>query len=175
MLLQDYQDEWPAQFQQIREVLQEVLAAHCQSIEHIGSTSVPGLAAKPIIDIDIVYKNPTDFAGIKSALEKLGYYHNGNQGIKDRAVFKRNNGEKHPVLDQIPHHLYACPSTSEELNRHLLFRNYLRKNPAARAQYQALKHQIATTAGQDRKRYAQLKEEQARSMIESLLTLAQEI
>lgn len=169
MLLQDYQDEWPAQFQQIRGILQEVLAAHCQSIEHIGSTSVPGLAAKPIIDIDIVYQYPNDFAGIKPALEKLAYYHNGNQGIKDREVFKRNKGAEHPILDQIPHHLYACPSTSEELNRHLLFRDYLRKNPAASAQYQQLKYQIAAEARQDRKLYAQLKEKQARSMIESFL------
>lgn len=169
MLIQDYQDDWPVQFQQIQEILQEVLGAHSQSIEHIGSTSVPGLAAKPIIDIDIVYKNPSDFTGIKPVLEKLGYYHNGNQGIKDREVFKRNKGEEHPVLDRIQHHLYACPSTSEELNRHLLFRDYLRKNPAASAQYQQLKYQIAAEAEQDRKRYAQLKEEQARSMIESFL------
>lgn len=174
MLIQVYQASWPIQFQQIADVLSTAMSPHYKNIAHVGSTAVPGLAAKPIIDIDIIYENPADFIAIRSALENLGYYHNGDQGIKDREVFKRQPGAQHLVLDQIRHHLYACPLKSLELNRHLLFRDFLRENPAARKEYQALKFQIAETAGQDRKRYAHLKEEQARELIESFLTLARE-
>ncbi|GAB5554264.1 MAG: GrpB family protein [Saprospiraceae bacterium] len=174
MLIQGYQDYWPAQFQQISAILQAAMMPNDIRIEHIGSTAVPGLAAKPIIDIDIVLEGSIHFVDIKSSLETIGYFHNGDQGIQDREVFKRRSSELHPILDQIPHHLYVCPVTSQELKRHLLFRDYLRKNTKARDQYQQLKFKIAQFALQDRKRYAQLKEQMARSMIESFLTLAEE-
>ncbi|MEM6380375.1 MAG: GrpB family protein [Bacteroidota bacterium] len=173
MLIQTYQANWPQQFQQIADVLRIALQSHYQEIEHVGSTAVPGLAAKPIIDIDIVFTTQKDFLNIKDALEQLGYYHNGDQGIPDRAVFKRVQNSKHPILDQIVHHLYACPEDSAELKRHLLFRDYLRVNPEARAAYEQLKYEIAELANQDRKQYAQIKERKARPMIESFLNLAQ--
>lgn len=169
MLIQEYQEDWPAQFQQISNILQATLMPNEVRIEHIGSTAVPGLAAKPIIDIDMIYEDSIHFVDIKSSLETIGYFHNGDQGIPDREVFKRRSSELHPVLDQIPHHLYICPITSQELKRHLLFRDYLRKNSKARDQYQQLKLQIARVALQDRKRYAQLKEQMARAMIESFI------
>lgn len=172
MLIQCYQATWESQFKQIREILEAALGGAQQSIEHIGSTAVPGLAAKPIIDIDIVYKNVVDFSIIKDRLEAIGYYHNGDQGITDRAVFKRRGTSTQVVLDQIKHHLYACSSSSKELQRHLQLRDYLRQNVEARNQYQQLKYSIAEEAEQDRKRYAQLKEIKARSLIESFLSLA---
>lgn len=172
MLIQNYQTKWPQQFQQIAEILREALGPHHKNIEHIGSTAVPGLAAKPIIDIDIVYINVADFSNIKLALESLGYFHNGDQGILDRAVFKRLPNAHHPILDQITHHLYACSVESPELKRHLLFRDYLKQTPTAKAAYEALKFELAEAAEQDRKRYAKLKEAQAKSMVESFLHLA---
>lgn len=172
MLIQAYQDRWPHQFQEIADILIEALQPYHLNIEHIGSTAVPGLAAKPIIDMDIVYKTEQDFWHIKHALEQLGYYHNGNQGIPDRAVFKRILNSNHPILDQIPHHLYACPEESLELKRHLLFRDYLRLHPEARAAYEQLKFEIAELATQDRKAYAKLKESKARPMIESFINWA---
>ncbi len=71
------------------------------TIEHVGSTSVPNLDAKPIIDIDIVFTESKTLPMIKAALEAIGYYHNGNQGIEDREVFKRNGKLNHSSLDTI--------------------------------------------------------------------------
>ncbi|MEL7160266.1 MAG: GrpB family protein, partial [Bacteroidota bacterium] len=80
----------------------------------------------------------------------------------------------HPVLDDLQHHLYVCHQDSPELRRHLLFRDYLRKHIWARVEYGELKLRIAITAGQDRKRYARLKEAEARKFIEDVLAMAAE-
>ncbi|MEJ8842633.1 GrpB family protein [Lacibacter sp. H375] len=167
MLIQDYIATWAFNFQAIKTILAEALSDVLVLIEHIGSTAVPGLAAKPIIDIDIIFENNTDFNTIKNRLESIGYYHNGNQGIMNRDVFKRaNESTKHTVLDSVTHHLYVCPAHSEELKRHLLFRNYLRTNEDARNEYQQLKLSLAQEVDHNQKLYAQLKEEKARPFIE---------
>ena len=106
MLIQEYNSQWPADFQRIKTILSDALTGIPVSIEHIGSTAVPGLAAKPIIDIDIVLEDRNDFESIKERLAQIGYYHNGDQGIADREVFKRTGAlTLHNVLDRIAHHL----------------------------------------------------------------------
>ncbi len=170
MLIEQYNESWPEDFTAICKILNEALLDLNITFEHIGSTSIPGLAAKPIIDIDIVYNLPDEFEKIRSELEKIGYYHNGNQGIVDREVFKRNNtANKYQVLDSIAHHLYVCPVNSKELQRHILFRDHLLKNEAARNQYQTMKYKIAEAAEQDRKKYALLKEIKTSSFINSIM------
>lgn len=172
MLIQPYKESWPNDFLAICLVIKNALVDIKISIEHIGSTSIPGLAAKPIIDIDIVYYWPDDFEIIKSRLEKIGYYHNGNQGIPGREVFKRaNTTTENKVLDSIAHHLYVCPSHSEELQKHILFRDHLLKDEAARTQYQTMKCEIAEEANQDWKKYAQLKEVKTTAFINSILKM----
>jgi GrpB-like predicted nucleotidyltransferase (UPF0157 family) len=138
-------------------------------IVHVGSTAVPNLDSKPIIDIDIIYFNPTDFEKIKSGLEKIGYYHNGNQGIKDRDVFKRNGNCVSEILDTVKHHLYVCPVDSKALERHILSRNFLRKNDWARLKYQQMKYELAEKANQDRTIYATLKELNVNDFIDSII------
>jgi len=170
MLILPYSPDWESQFLRIRELLATALGTTHLRIEHIGSTAVPGLAAKPIIDIDIVHAKDASFQPIIDALASLGYFHNGDQGIPGREVFKRRKPSAgHPVLDQLQHHLYACPEDSPELNRHLHFRDYLRINQAARNEYSQLKSDIAAAAGQDRKQYAILKETRARDFVEACL------
>lgn len=173
MLLREYTINWVNDFQTIKIILQEALQHMPVTIEHIGSTAIPGLAAKPIIDIDIVFENDVSFTEIKTRLESIGYYHNGNQGITDRDVFKRNNALiKHSVLDSIAHHLYVCPAHSEELKHHLLFRNFLFINEDARNEYQQLKMGLADEAGHDQKLYAWLKELKAKEFIEKVFAKA---
>ena len=173
MLIQKYNAKWIEDFNQIKNILLQTLPNIGINIEHIGSTSIPNLAAKPIIDIDIVFDTSIDFETIKTGLNKIGYYHNGNQGIPNREAFKRNlTIQKHKVLDLITHHLYVCPIDSEELARHLLFRDYLSNNEPARMQYQKLKYEIAKKANQDKKEYAQLKEVLAKEFIESIIEKA---
>jgi GrpB-like predicted nucleotidyltransferase (UPF0157 family) len=173
MLLQNYQESWANDFKEIKKVLEEALFKRGVSIIHIGSTSIPGLAAKPVIDIDIVYGPGVDFNEVKDGLERVGYYHNGDQGIKGREVFKRGPlAIKHKLLDTIRHHLYVCPAHSVEWDRHLLFRNFLVENERERQQYQEIKRQIAEKAKQDGKKYAQLKEVEAREFIQSIIERA---
>jgi GrpB-like predicted nucleotidyltransferase (UPF0157 family) len=170
MLIHPYHPDWPEHFAQIASILNEAVGDHLVAIHHIGSTAVPGLAAKPIVDIDMEYPVGGALAPITSALEKLGYYHNGDQGIPGREVFKRESGTSaYPVLDAIPHHLYLCASDNEELSRHLRFRDGLRSDKAARTAYEQIKREVAALAGEERKAYAEVKEKRARDLVESVL------
>lgn len=170
MLIQPYQKTWTNDFKNIKNILEAALNGLNIQIEHVGSTSVQDLPAKAIIDIDIVFDNFDDFELVKQRLKSLDYYHNGDQGISGREVFKRNkNATQHKTLDTIKHHLYVCHISNAELKRHLAFRDYLRKNQTARAEYTTLKYKIAELANQDRKIYAQLKETMAKEFIESAL------
>ena len=167
-LIQPYQPQWAEDFQLLAQTLQHALDGLSIRIEHVGSTAVPGLAAKPIIDVDIVFPQTVAFDTIRNRLEAVGYYHNGNQGIADREVFKRTIAA-HTVFDSIVHHLYVCPENSFELARHLRFRDALRASESARAAYQAMKIEIAALTNQDRKQYAALKEVKAAALVEAIM------
>jgi GrpB-like predicted nucleotidyltransferase (UPF0157 family) len=169
MLLKKYTANWIKDFTDIKRELEIALEGNNFIIEHVGSTSTPNLDAKPIIDIDIIYFNPADFEIVKLKLEKIGYYHNGNQGIEDREVFKRNDVLKSKILDKIKHHLYVCPAGSIPLERHILSRDFLRKNDYARIKYQQMKYELAEKANQDKKQYAALKELNINDFIDEII------
>ena len=169
MLIQPYNSEWIKQFKEIEKIISSSLVDIHTSFEHIGGTSIKDLSSKPIIDIDLIYYKTNDFSKIKHILESIGYYHNGDQGISGREVFKRKKNNSHFILDNITHHLYACCFDNDELKRHILFRDYLRINPKARLEYEKLKIEIATECNHDKKKYANLKEIKAKSFIESVI------
>ena len=129
-----YGSNWAAEFTKIKRELADTLGADILRIEHVGSTSVEGLAAKPIIDIDIVIAGYNIFEAVKVKLSQIGYTHEGNLGIMDRHAFKYT-GKPHLMK----HHLYVCPADSAELQRHLAFRDYLRAHPADRDWYGTVK------------------------------------
>lgn len=104
----------------------------------------------------------------------MGYYHNGNQGIENREVFKRNIGWTNQILDIIKHHLYVCPVDSKALERHILSRNFLRNNDWARLKYQQMKYELAEKANQDKKIYAELKELNVNDFIDSMVAKMKE-
>lgn len=169
MLIHQYTRQWIKDFERIKIELDKALNDLDYTIEHVGSTSVPNLDAKPIIDIDIIHEDKAIFEAIKTRLEAIGYYHNGNQGIEDREVFKRKGEAENPILDIIRHHLYVCPSDSKALERHILFRNALRNNEVARLKYQTMKYEIAATTNQNKKAYAELKERTVNNFIDKLI------
>lgn len=169
MIIAAYSINWIKDFTDLTREIENGLNGLEYRIEHVGSTSVPNLAAKPIIDIDIIYFNNGDFEKIKLGLDNIGYYHVGNQGIKDRDVFKRNVKWTREILDTIKHHLYVCPVESKALARHILSRDFLRKNDWARLQYQQLKYELAEKAEQDRKTYAVLKEKYVNDFIDTIV------
>ena len=119
----DYDSKWVNDFNQIKGEIEEALKDLVLAVEHVGSTSVPLLAAKPIIDLDVVIDRK-DLKEVIFLLEKHGYIYEGDLGLKDREAF-RYEGKEHLRT----HHLYVCPQDSKELKRHLAFRNYLRKHP----------------------------------------------
>ncbi len=169
MLIKKYTSNWIKYFADLKREIENGLNGLEYSIEHVGSTSVQNLDSKPIIDIDIIYDNEMEFKKIKSGLIKLGYYHNGNQGIEKREVFKRNENSLNGILNSIPHHLYVCPKDSEPLERHILMRNFLRKNDWARIKYQVMKYELAEKANQNKKVYAELKELNVNEFIDEII------
>jgi len=143
IIVSDYNPAWPALFTQLANPIHHQLGAFpTATIEHVGSTSVPGLAAKPIIDMDIVVQNMADIPAIIAALAPLGYVHRGNLGIAGREAFAR------PV-DTFPHHLYLGHIDAPSIRNHLLLRDYLRQHPQAVAIYTQLKHDLAARCGDD--------------------------
>ena len=133
-----YDKQWKSDFEIIKQYLLTTVKENIVGIEHIGSTSVEGLSAKPIIDIDIIIKDYSVFDAVVESLASIGYIHEGNLGIKDREAFDyKGNGE-------LPkHHLYVCPEYSKELHRHITFRDYLRNNPEAVLKYSKVKEEGA--------------------------------
>ncbi|MBQ5342769.1 MAG: GrpB family protein, partial [Oscillospiraceae bacterium] len=105
-----YDSGWKKDFEDIRIELQNALGDLPLSIEHVGSTSVPGLSAKPIIDIDVVIENNDLLGDVIEALGKNGYIHEGDLGIEGREAFRC---EGKPHLREHP--LYVCPQDSPEL------------------------------------------------------------
>jgi GrpB-like predicted nucleotidyltransferase (UPF0157 family) len=128
-----------------------------ERIEHVGSTAVPGLAAKPILDIDIVVRDETALAAVIEELKGMGYAHEGDLGLPGRAAFRFESEEAARTRMWPPHHLYACIEGTPELVRHLAFRDYLRKNPRAVDEYSALKQRLAARYPWDRTRYSDAK------------------
>jgi len=169
MLIEKYTSDWIKNFAYLKLEIDKNLRGLKYCIEHVGSTSVPNLDSKPIIDIDIIYENESEFDKIKYGLIKIGYSHRGNQGIEKREVFKRSDESKNEILDGITHHLYVCPKNSEPLERHILSRNFLRKNNWARLEYQEMKYEFAKKANQNKKLYAELKELNINDFIDSII------
>ena len=133
-----YDETWKAAFTEIKNELKQAIGDLILGIEHVGSTAVEGLSAKPCIDIDVIIKDYSVFDEIISRLETIGYIHEGNLGIKDREAFCYSDK---PHLQK--HHLYVCPQCSKELYRHMKFRDFLRSNPEAVQKYGRVKETAA--------------------------------
>ena len=147
-----YDAQWEQAFVSIKDEIHKALGPLAIGIEHVGSTSVRGLSAKPIIDIDVVIKDYSVFDAVVHALEAIGYHHEGDLGITAREAFKYS-GKEH--LQK--HHLYVCPQDSAELKRHVAFRNYLRANPEAVREYSQIKVEGAMLYPNDIEKYIQHK------------------
>ena len=133
-----YDEKWESSFVEIKNEIEASIGDMILGTEHVGSTSVKGMAAKPCIDIDVVIKDYSVFDEVVKKLAAIGYIHEGNLGIKDREAFKYTDK---PHL--MTHHLYVCPQYSEELNRHVVFRDFLRRNAEAVKKYSSVKEKAA--------------------------------
>lgn len=158
-----YDPTWPASFEAARNDLDTVVP-EALSIEHVGSTSVPGLASKPTVDVLLVVDDLAVVLDRIRELGAIGFEHRPGSFEPERRhlFFRRTAG------DERTHHLHVLPSTSPEPDDYRLFRDYLRANPDAATRYQAAKLDLADRFARDRPSYVQAKE----PIVEELLVLA---
>ena len=152
VIVTPYNEAWKYAFNQIKNELEDAIGDMIVGIEHVGSTAVKGLSAKPCIDIDVIIKDYSAFDELVRKLGAIGYVHEGNLGIKDREAFKYTDK---PHL--MTHHLYVCPQYSEELKRHVAFRDFLRHNTEAMIKYSAVKEKAAELFPDDIDKYIEYK------------------
>ena len=143
-----YDPAWKNDFNMIKSEIEGTLGDLILGIEHVGSTAVEGMSAKPCIDLDVIIEDPSVLDAVVRGLADIGYTHEGDLGIKGREAFKYTDK---PHLKA--HHLYVCPQTSQELRRHLVFRDYLRSKPEAVKEYSAVKVEAARLFPNDIDRY----------------------
>jgi GrpB-like predicted nucleotidyltransferase (UPF0157 family) len=162
IIIEDYDPLWPQRFETLRSQIADTLGDLASAIEHIGSTAVPGLAAKPIVDIDVLLRSSTDLSLVISRLASLGYEHRSDLGIPGREAFRR-------PPDAFPHHLYVCPPDSREYRQHIAFRDHLRTHPEDAKAYAVLKHNLASTSGDRREAYNEGKGEFVENIVRRAL------
>lgn len=142
----DYQASWPDTYVSDAQRLADALAKINPTIHHIGSTSVPDLAAKPIIDILIEVDDVAELDTQLAAFESLGYIGRGENGIPERRYFEKGGDER-------SHQIHAFTRGSAGAVRHLAFRDYLIAHPAIAKEYAELKKRVALSCENDINRY----------------------
>ena len=153
VVVEKWNPQWKYEYEKIVASLGKDIIYNSIKIEHVGSTSVEGMSAKPIIDLDIVIENDK-FEIIKRLLKDKGYEHEGDLGIEGREAFTYSGKE-----ELMTHHLYVCYQDSKELFRHITFRNFLKDNPALAAEYSRVKEQAAVLYHDDIDKYMEFKSE----------------
>ena len=147
----EYSDEWPRVFEREAEAILAACRPWVTEVHHIGSTSVPGLAAKPILDILPVAAGPAEALEAVSLMTTLGYRYRGENGIAGRFYFDR-------VVDgRTVMHVHVFPAGHPEVRRHLVFRDHLRTNPDVARAYERLKRELAARYRDDRRTYTDSK------------------
>jgi GrpB-like predicted nucleotidyltransferase (UPF0157 family) len=142
----DYDPAWAARFTALRAPLAAALAGVAVRIEHVGSTAVPGLAAKPIVDVQVSIADPDREELFGPALERLGY--------RPRVREPGHRMFRTPTLDV---HVHVWRSGGAEERRHLLFRDWLRCSAEDRERYERVKRALAARAWEDMNAYADAK------------------
>ncbi len=138
-----YDPHWPAMYRAEAAQLTTIFGPELISIHHIGSTSIPGLSAKPIIDMMPLVRNIEMVARFDSAMIQLGYQPMGENGIPGRRYFVKG-GDLHRT-----HHVHIYEAGNPEVARHLDFRDYLIAHPEEAQEYASIKQQLARQFSHD--------------------------
>jgi len=148
----DYNPGWPLRFAEEKAALLEAIGHWVVVIEHIGSTAVPGLGAKPIIDIMVGVRQLADARYCIAPLAAIGYEYVSQfeDEMPERRYFRKGSQTRH-------FHLHMVELASEFWQRHLAFRDYLCAHPEAVREYEALKRRLASQYGTDREGYTEAK------------------
>ncbi len=132
----DYSTEWPIEFEREAERLRALLGGELIRVHHIGSTSVPGLAAKPVIDLLPLVRSVARIDDLRPMLQAAGYEPWGEYGLPGRRFFtKDRDGYR-------THNIHIYQPDNPDVERHLAFCAYLREHEQARREYEALKREV---------------------------------
>lgn len=162
VILKEYNPDWINQFEIEKKLIQQTLQQPSILIEHIGSTSVIGLLAKPIIDIAIGVQKLHEAESFIEPLSTINYEYVPKADFPNRLFFRKG------LWRQGTHHLHIYDQSSEEWSNYLLFRNYLRAHPQKMQEYAELKKKLAHLHAEDRAIYTKLKA----PFIQSIIDLA---
>jgi GrpB-like predicted nucleotidyltransferase (UPF0157 family) len=163
VVLVPYVSEWTRLFQEEKHRLQKSLGPYVGDIEHIGSTAIPGIVAKPIIDILALLRCVSDMDRCISLLGALGYTYKGEQDVQGWHFFCKAGAAN------TTHHLHIFPRDNEHWHKYLLFRDYLCVHSIVASTYVALKKRLAAQYADDRKAYTAGKA----AFIQSVVALAE--
>jgi len=138
----EYDSQWPILYEQLRSLIWPAIADVAESMEHVGSTSVPGLSAKPIIDVTIIAADHDRLQQVIQRMAAIGYHHRGDLGVSGREVFSIPTGSPYC-------HLYAGVRSAIAIQNHLVLRDRLRANRDLAAAYSRLKKELALRFSND--------------------------
>lgn len=150
IIVVEYEEQWHTRYEAERGLLQNTLEKVISQVHHIGSTSIPGLSAKPIIDILLEVYDLDELDKLNFAMERAGYCVRGENGIPNRRYFTK--GEEHRS-----HHVHAFGVGNPQIVKHLAFRDYLRKNKKEADEYAEIKHAAALASEDNIPLYSTLK------------------
>jgi GrpB-like predicted nucleotidyltransferase (UPF0157 family) len=145
-LVVEYDPTWPMVFDELRQWLDSVLVGMEAKVDHVGSTAVSGLVAKPIIDVDVVVPTSGHVPMVIERLRAAGYVHQGDLGVAGREAFR-------PPKDGPYHHLYVVVEGTEPHRDHVDLRDHLRRHPEDARRYAERKRELASLLGTDREAY----------------------
>lgn len=149
VIVVDYDPDWPGRYQRESSLITETLAGLLAAIEHVGSTAVPGLAAKPIIDIMVGVPDLAAAERCVQPMERTGYEYRGEAGIPGRLFFRKG--------DPRAFHIHLVEQRSDFWEQHIAFRDLLRARPDVAVQYGALKRELAERYRAQREEYTEAK------------------
>ncbi len=153
------QEGWLSLYEEEAERIRSACGSVIVAIEHVGSTAVPGLAAKPILDIMPGLTRVENGHATVEPMKKLGYEYFGEFGIPGRFYFTRHHDGRCVV------HVHMFEVGTEEWERHLLFRDYLRQHADVTAEYETLKKKLSARCRPDRTAYTDGKTEFIKSVV----------
>ena len=142
VIVTPYQASWPEAFQEAKEQLEKIFGDRLLAVHHIGSTAVPGLSAKPILDILPVVDSLDGIEAFDAAMEQIGYEAKGEFGMPGRRYYRKGG-------DARTHHIHLYASGNPEIIRHVVFRDYLREHPQEVEAYSTIKEQLARQFPED--------------------------
>ena len=167
MKIVDYSAEWPRLYKRELALLREALGNEIVRAHHIGSTAVPGLAAKPVIDILLEVRSVERLDAFDNAMKGLGYQPRGEFGIPGRRYYPKRGNDR-------THHVHAFAVGDPHIEVHLAFRDYLRVHPASVAEYAAVKREAAVVCETDPEGYVAFKHDFVERIVAKAVHWAEE-